>query len=166
MIFSILAFIALVISICIKERKKSLIIQSINCLFESIYDFIIHAYTGAILSIINFIRTFLFINKTKFSKNVYVLILFLFESIIIINCMITWNGYISLLPTIGSIIRTYCLWQSDMKLVRISGITTGVFYGSYYIYYNSWYMVLGDFILLITGIYTLWNNDIKKYRKT
>ena len=53
-----------------------------------------------------------------------------------------------------------------MKLVRISGITTGVFYGSYYIYYNSWYMVLGDFILLITGIYTLWNNDIKKYRKT
>ncbi len=166
MIFSILAFIALIASICIKERKKSLVIQSINCLFEAIYDFIIHAYTGAILSIINFIRTFLFINKTKFSKNVYVLILFLFESIIIINCMITWNGYISLLPTIGSIIRTYCLWQSDMKLVRISGITTGVFYGSYYIYYNSWYMVLGDFILLITGIYTLWNNDIKKYRKT
>ncbi len=166
MIFSILAFIALVISICIKERKKSLIIQSINCLFESIYDFIIYAYTGAILSIINFIRTFLFINKEKFSKKLYLLILFLFESIIIINCMLTWNGYISLLPTIGSIIRTYCLWQSDMKLVRISGITTGVFYGSYYIYYNSWYMVLGDFILLITGIYTLWNNDIKKYRKT
>lgn len=166
MIFSILAFIALVISICIKERKKSLIIQSINCLFESIYDFIIYAYTGAILSIINFIRTFLFINKEKFSKKLYLLILFLFESIIIINCMLTWNGYVSLLPTIGSIIRTYCLWQSDMKLVRISGVTTGIFYGSYYIYYNSWYMVLGDFILLITGIYTLWNNDIKKYRKT
>ena len=75
MIFSILAFIALVISICIKERKKSLIIQSINCLFESIYDFIIYAYTGAILSIINFIRTFLFINKEKFSKKLYLLIL-------------------------------------------------------------------------------------------
>lgn len=165
MIFSILAFIALVISICIKERKKSLIIQSINCLFESIYDFIIYAYTGAILSIINFIRTFLFINKEKFSKKLYLLILFLFESIIIINCMLTWNGYVSLLPTIGSIIRTYCLWQSDMKLVRISGVTTGIFYGSYYIYYNSWYMVLGDFILLITGVYAIWNNDMKKDNK-
>lgn len=165
MIFSILAFIALIVSICIKERKKSLAIQSINCLFEAIYDFIIHAYTGAILSIINFIRTFLFINKGKFSRNVYLLILFLFEIIIVINCMLTWNGYISLLPTIGSIIRTYCLWQSNMKLVRISGITTGVLYGSYYIYYNSWYMVLGDFILLITGIYALWKNDIKKLLK-
>lgn len=165
MIFSILAFIALIVSICIKERKKSLIVQSINCLFEAIYDFIIYAYTGAILSVINFIRTFLFINKSKFNKTIYLLILLFFESIIIINCILTWNGYISLLPTIGSIIRTYCLWQSDMKLVRISGITTGILYGSYYIYYNSWFMVLGDFILLITGIYALWQNDIRRKNK-
>lgn len=165
MIFSILAFIALIVSICIKERKKSLIVQSINCLFEAIYNFIIYAYTGAILSVINFIRTFLFINKSKFNKTIYLLILLFFESIIIINCILTWNGYISLLPTIGSIIRTYCLWQSDMKLVRISGITTGILYGSYYIYYNSWFMVLGDFILLITVIYALWQNDIRRKSK-
>ena len=165
MIFSILAFLALIVSICIKERRKSLIVQSINCLFEAIYDFIIYAYTGAILSVINFMRTFLFIKKEKFNKTIYLLILFIFESIIIINCIVTWNGYISLLPTIGSIIRTYCLWQSNMKLVRISGITTGVLYGSYYIYYNSWFMVLGDFILLVTGIYALWNNDIRRKNK-
>lgn len=162
MVFSILAFVALIVSICIKERKNSLIVQSINCLFEAIYDFIIYAYTGAILSVINFIRTFLFINKSKFNKTIYLLILLFFESIIIINCILTWNGYISLLPTIGSIIRTYCLWQSNMKLVRISGITTGILYGSYYIYYNSWFMVLGDFILLVTGIYALWQNDIRR----
>ncbi len=165
MIFSILAFVALVVSICIKERKKSLIIQSINCLFEATYDFIIYAYTAAILSVINFIRTFLFINKEKFNKTFYLLILFIFESIIVMNCIITWNGCISLLPTIGSIIRTYCLWQSNMKLVRISGITTGILYGLYYIYYNSWFMVLGDFILLVTGIYALWNNDIRRKNK-
>lgn len=161
MIFSVLAFVALIVSICIKERKKSLIVQSINCLFEAIYDFIIYAYTGAILSVINFIRTFLFINKSKFNKTIYLLILLFFESIIIINCLLTWNGFISLLPTIGSVIRTYCLWQSNMKLVRISGITTGILYGLYYIYYNSWFMVLGDFILLVTGIYALWKNDIR-----
>lgn len=162
MIFSILAFLALIISICIKERKKSLIVQSTNCLFEAIYDFIISAYTGAILSIINFIRTFLFIKKDKFNKIAYIIILFLFESIIIVNCVATWGGYISLLPTIGSMIRTYCLWQSKMKLVRISGITTGVLYGSYYLYYHSWFMVLGDALLLLTGICALWKNDIKR----
>ena len=141
MIFSILAFLALVISICIKERKKSLCVQSLNCLFEAVYDFIISAYTGAVLSIINFIRTFIFINKNKINKKIYLFILIFFEGIIIINCLVTWNGLISLLPTIGSIIRTYCLWQSNMRLVRISGITTGIFYGTYYIFYQSWFMV-------------------------
>ena len=162
MIFSILAFVALIISICIKERKKSLSIQSLNCLFEAIYDFIIQAYTGAVLSIINFIRTFLFINKEKFSKTIYIIILFLFEGVIITNCILTWGGPISLLPTIGSTIRTYCLWQSNMKLVRISGITTGILYGLYYMYYQSWFMVLGDLILLITGIYAVYKNDVKR----
>ena len=165
MIFSILAFLALVISICIKERKKSLCVQSLNCFFEAVYDFIISAYTGAVLSIINFIRTFIFINKNKINKRIYFFILIFFEGIIVINCVLTWNGLISLLPTIGSIIRTYCLWQSNMRLVRISGITTGIFYGTYYIFYQSWFMVLGDLILLVVGIYAVYKNDLKAIKK-
>ena len=165
MIFSILAFLALVISICIKERKKSLCVQSLNCLFEAVYDFIISAYTGAVLSIINFIRTFIFINKNKINKRIYLFILIFFEGIIIVNCLLTWSGLISLLPTIGSIIRTYCLWQSNMRLVRISGITTGIFYGIYYIFYQSWFMVLGDLILLVVGIYAVYKNDLKTIKK-
>lgn len=105
MIFSILAFIAVCVSVCIKDRQKSLCVQSLNCLFEAIYDVIINALTGAILSVINFIRTCIFIKKDKISKNVYLFVLFLFESIIIINCIFTWTGYISLLPMIGSMIR-------------------------------------------------------------
>ena len=162
MIFSILALLALCVSISIKNRKKSLYVQSLNCLFEAIYDFIISAFTGAILSIINLIRTFIFINKNRFNKVVYLIILFLFEGIIIVNCYFSWAGWISLLPTIGSIIRTYCLWQSNMKLVRISGITTGIFYGSYYVYYHSWFMVGGDFILLITAIMALLKKLLRK----
>ncbi len=162
MIFSVLAFIALVLSICIKERKKSLGIQSLNCLFEAIYSFIIQAFTGAFLSIINFIRTFIFMQSEKISKKVYILILLLFEGIIIANCVYTWNGFISILPTIGSIIRTYCLWQSNMKVVRISGITTGILYGLYYWYYQSWFIVMGDIILLITSMISIYKNDVKK----
>ena len=78
MIFSILAVLALIISICIKERKKSLFVQSLSCLLESIYDFVITAYTGAVLSLINFIRTFIFMNKNKINKIVYIIILFFF----------------------------------------------------------------------------------------
>ena len=162
MIFSILSFITLVISVCVKKRSTSLIIQALSCFFESIYDFLIYAYTGAVLSFLNFIRTCLFINKNKFNKYIYFSFLVIFEMIILLNCVLTWGGYISIFPTIGSIIRTYCLWQTKMKLVRFSGVTTGVFYGIYYIYYNSWFMVLGDILLIVMGIYSLYKNDYKK----
>ena len=165
MILSILAFIALILSICIKDRKKSLGVQSLNCLFEAMYSFTINAFTGAFLSIINFIRTYIFMQSEKIKRNIYVFILIMFESIIVLNCIYTWNGIISLLPTIGSIIRTYCLWQSNMKLVRISGITTGILYGLYYLYYQSWFIVAGDIILLITSIISIYKYDIKKEDK-
>ena len=165
MILSILAFIALILSICIKDRKKSLGVQSLNCLFEAIYSFIINAFTGAFLSIINFIRTYIFMQSEKIKRKIYVFVLIIFESIIILNCIYTWNGMISLLPTIGSIIRTYCLWQSNMKLVRISGITTGILYGLYYSYYQSWFIVAGDIILLFTSIISIYKYDIKKKEK-
>ena len=165
MIFSILAFMALILSICIKDRKKSLGVQSLNCLFEAIYSFIINAFTGAFLSIINFIRTYIFMQSEKIKRKIYVFVLIIFESIIILNRIYTWNGMISLLPTIGSIIRTYCLWQSNMKLVRISGITTGILYGLYYSYYQSWFIVAGDIILLFTSIISIYKYDIKKKEK-
>lgn len=165
MIFSILAVLTLIISICIKERRKSLFVQSLSCLLESVYDFIITAYTAAVLSFLNFVRSFIFMNRNRINKIIYIIILIFFEAIIILNCIFTWNGPISLLPTIASVIRTYSLWQTKMQLVRMSGITTGLFYGIYYIYYQSWFMVIGEMILLACGIYLVFRNDICKQCK-
>lgn len=162
MIFSILAFLMVCISVCIKNRKLSLCVQSFNCIFEAIYDFLIKAYTGASLSVINFIRTIFFINKEKFSKKTYFLILILFLSLAAINCIFSWQGFISLLPTIGTMIRIYCLWQENMTLVRVSGLTTGITYGLYYVYYSSWFLVLGDIILFIVSLISIYKYDLKK----
>lgn len=52
-----------------------------------------------------------------------------------------------------------------MKYVRISGITTAILYGSYYIYYNSWFMVLGDLLLLLISIFSMYKNDIRYNKK-
>ena len=47
----------------------------------------------------------------------------------------------------------------------ISGITTGILYGLYYLYYQSWFIVAGDIILLITSIISIYKYDIKKEDK-
>jgi len=46
-----------------------------------------------------------------------------------------------------------------MKLVRVSGITSGVLYGLYYSYYQSWFIVMGDVILLFTSIMSIYKYD-------
>lgn len=162
MIFSVLAFLMVCISVCIKNRKLSLCVQSFNCIFEGIYDFLVKAYTGASLSALNFIRTIFFINKEKFSKKTYFLLLIIFLSLAVINCVFSWQGFISLLPTIGTMIRIYCLWQENMTLVRVSGLTTGITYGLYYVYYSSWFLVLGDIILFIVSALSIYKYDFKK----
>ena len=160
--FSILAFIALILSICLKKRKRALIVQAFECLFSALYAFYISAITAGVIEIINAIRTSIFINKKKIGKSIYLGILIFFEILIMTNCYLSWAGVISLLPTIGSMIRTYCLWQSDMKWVRLSGITTGIFYGAYYIFYEGWFMVLGYTVLLLVSIYEMYINDFRK----
>ena len=161
MIFSILAFLALIISICIKERKKSLEIQSINCLFEALYAYYIGALTGAYLGIINFIRSRFFMKKDKINPKVYFGLLILFETIVIANCANSWQGLISMVPTVGTIVRTYCLWQSNMELVRLSGMISGICYGYYYAYYQSWFIVLGYIILFFVSLINFYKNDMK-----
>lgn len=60
MIFSILAFVALFVSICIKDRKKSLYVQSLNCFF----------WSDIWLYYISFYRSN--IKYNKFNKDIYI----------------------------------------------------------------------------------------------
>lgn len=164
MIFSVLALLSLLVSVCIRKRVYALIAQAFNCLFEAMYDFFIGAYTGAFLSIINLTRTMIFIKRERFAKMLYIGVLLIFESITVVNCILTYQGLISLLPPIGSIIRTFYLWQTNMTLMRISGITTAIFYGLYYLYYQSSFMIIGEIILLFVSIYSIYIHDFKKER--
>lgn len=161
MIFSFLAFLFLILSICIKNREKSLKLQTINCFFELLYNYTLESYTMVILSFFNVIRSSIFIRKKHIKKFMYIIVLIIFETIIIFNCILTWSGVITLVPSIASFFRTYSLWQSKMSLVRISGIISGIFYAFYYLCQNSYILVLGYLILAVVSIVAVYKYDIK-----
>ena len=165
-IFSVLAMSALVLSITIKNRKKSLFVQMVSCALESIAYFVSGGLTGAALSAVNAIRTLFFINREKINKVTYNFILVLFLAVIIFGCFATWSGPISLLPTVGSIFRTYALWQTNMMVVRISGMTTALTYGIYCWHYDLKVLLIGDIILLFVSLISIYKYDIMKRPKT
>ena len=165
LVLSVVVFATLIISISVRSRRQSLKIQSAGCLLEALYSFTIGALTGAFINVINFIRSGLFVRRDEFGRFSYLLILVFFDLVILGNCLLTWAGPVSLLPTIGSLVRTYCLWQSDMRLIRVSGITTGLSYGAYYAIYGGWLMVMGYTLLLVAGVYEITSKDVLRRRK-
>lgn len=165
LVLSVAVFATLIISISVRSRRQSLKIQSAGCLLEALYSFTIGALTGAFINVINFIRSGLFVRRDEFGRFSYLLILVFFDLVILGNCLLTWVGPVSLLPTIGSLVRTYCLWQSDMRLIRVSGITTGLSYGAYYAIYGGWLMVMGYALLLVVGVYEIVSKDVLCRRK-
>lgn len=162
-LFGIATFVALVLSLCVKSRRSSLYIQAISCLLEAIYDFLISAVTGGVLNIFNFIRSFFFAERKRFGRKFYVGLLMLFELIVVVNCILTWRGFVSLLPTIGSLIRTYCLWQSSMTLIRFSGVTTGLTYSAYYAIYGGWPLMIGYLLVLVVGFVEFFGKDVNLF---
>ena len=165
MLLSVAASVLLVLSVLVKDRIRSLTAQSLSCLLNSLYDFTIAAYTSAVLQLSNFIRTFLFMKRDKFGKRAYLAVLIVFECIVVVNCFFTWAGFISLLPTTASVVRTYCLWQTDMKLIRISGIVSGFLFSVYYLFYRSWFLIMGYGFLFAAGVYAFVRNDVLKSSK-
>lgn len=65
---SVMVFATLIASVCVKHRRRSLQIQSISCLLESLYSLCIGAVTGAVINVINFIRSGLFIGRNRFGR--------------------------------------------------------------------------------------------------
>lgn len=49
--------------------------------------------------------------------------------------------------------------------INIADNTTGISDGLYYSFYQTWFIVLGDIILLMTSILSIYKNDIKVKKK-
>lgn len=158
---SIITQTLLIKSITSKNRKDSLSIQALSCVSEAAYCFLAGAITGGILSTLCIFRSILFANSKKIKPRTYKNLLFVFYAIVIVNCFITWSGPISILPTIGSLFRTYALWQPKMSINRLSGITTAFTYGIYFATYGGWIMVLGDIFLFAFSAHAFYKKDLK-----
>lgn len=160
MAVSLGALALIIASICVKHRKLSVIIQGSSCGLQLIFDLLIGAFTAAIGELVDVVRSVLFVYKEKFSDAVYLAILVVFELVVVISCVLSWGseGAWALLPTIGTMFRTFAAWQTRMGLIRLAGVATGLLYIPYFLRHNSPIMAIGYGVLLLVGIYEVWHH--------
>ncbi len=112
-----------VISVQFKTKEKIVMCFVFANIIAAVQYFLLSAFTGAVISVINAIRCIVFYYYKKKEMKPSLIILIIFEMIAIISGIFTWQNIWSLIPIIVTVIYTYGLWQDNVTVIRI---TTGI----------------------------------------
>jgi len=142
-----------------KNNKKTLLsYQIISTIFFSIQYILLHAFSGFFMNITMCIRNIILL-KYNNKTNIYILFIII---IMLFLSLLSYNGPISLLPCIGSIIYTITLAKSNIKYARIVKSITCALYIMYNIYVLAIAGIISSLFELIATLYAIYKFDIKK----
>lgn len=110
------------------------------------------AYTAIGLNILGIIAyIFFYYFKTKNKNNPFYFIAILW-AVTIINGIFTYTNWVSLLPTLASLIFYYSVWQKNNLVYKILGASATIFYILYNIMYKSYFGVISQSVLFIIAL--------------
>ena len=115
-IVSILALCVLFISYQCKETKKLCIVQGVSSSLFALSYFLLGAYTGCILNVINIFRGIFFGFAPKKRQNVLLIVLALMY---IAATAVTYSDFFSLLILVAQLVGAFSVWLGDGKKLRI-----------------------------------------------
>ena len=160
-LFGVLAIFFWIISIQEKRQYKIIYLQMFANLFYTIEYLVLGVLSAASMNFVSTIRCYLFYRKKKERRKVPEVWLIGFISLLVILGIITYNGYLSLIPIIITIFYTISSYLKKAKWIRIV-VLVAAFFWIYYNYKNGVYLAtIGNFLEIISGIVSL-----VRYRKS
>ena len=111
-----LALCVLFISYQCKETKKLCIVQGVSSSLFALSYFLLGAYTGCILNVINIFRGIFFGFAPKKRQNVLLIMLALMY---IAATAVTYSDFFSLLILVAQLVGAFSVWLGDGKKLRI-----------------------------------------------
>ena len=164
-IFGLLGATAMLLSNWQKEKNKVLSLLILDSICYFMQYILLGALSGAFTNIIGLIRALIFKYKDKYKilNNKMILIIILIVYLII--GILTYNGIVSLLPVVASIIYTSTLWQNNIKIIRIGTLIMILAYFIYNMMVKAYTAGVVEGILLISSILAIINLDILKNNK-
>lgn len=158
-IITILYFAVLSLSYLLKDRNKILIANFAAHIGQTVAMAMLNGYTGAAMSLIMILRDLtLIIQEAKKSKGkdinkkIDILILIITILLIVVLTIFTYNGPLSLLSVVATLITTFALWQKDVKAYKLLGIIASILWLAYNIFIISIMGIILESILLICSI--------------
>lgn len=144
-----------VISILLKNKKNILLMQVIANGIYGIEYLLLGAFSAASMNFLSFLRLLVYYFYALLNIKMPKWILFVFISLVLLFGIITYDGLISLLPIIITVLYTYAFWQNNLNVARIIYIVAAIIW----IYYNyevgAYVGIIGNILEITTGLISL-----------
>lgn len=154
-ILALFAILFWVISILLKNKKNILLMQVIANGIYGIEYLLLGAFSAASMNFLSFLRLLVYYFYTSLNIKMPKWILFVFIALVLLFGIITYDGLISLLPIIITVLYTYAFWQNNLNVARIIYIVAAIIW----IYYNyevgAYVGIIGNALEIITGLISL-----------
>ncbi len=167
-IVTVVYYAILSLSYLLKDRTKILTANFVAHIGQTTAMAMLNGYTGAAMSVIMLFRDVtLLIQETRkskgkeISKKLDVIILIITVILIITLTIFTYDGPLSLLSVIATLVTTFALWQKDVKTYKILGLIAGILWLAYNIFIMSIMGIILELILVICSAVG-YIKDIKK----
>jgi hypothetical protein len=118
-IVGIIAAVVLWASFQCKNTKRLFLMQLISSTIFSLHFLLLGAYTGMILNLAEVLRSYLLYqgNKKWASHRITMIAVMLMFAV---SGAITWDGWLSLLPTAAMVLGTLFMWSRNGKTLRFA----------------------------------------------
>ena len=154
-IIGIISVILWIYSVQNKKQHKILFFQFLANLGYAIQYLLIKAYSASAMNLSSSLRSLIFSIKRKHKKKISKLWLIFFLISIIILGIITYDGLLSLLPTIITIFYAISSWVKDVKVMRIVFILAAFGWIYYNIQVHAYAAIIGNVFEIISGFISL-----------
>ncbi|MBO4388230.1 MAG: YgjV family protein [Spirochaetales bacterium] len=160
-VLGILALVAMVLSYQQKDRKRLLWFQlASNALFVAHY-YLIDAPTMSVMCIVNVARSFVFSqNDTRWGTSR--LWLYLFLALTLAGGIWMWEGPLSLLVIVATLLLTVTLYSDNLAFMRKMFLVVPLLYIAYNIASGSVGGIGNDVFCIISALIAIWRFDIRK----
>lgn len=160
-IIALVASIFMVIAGMLNDRKKILIVQTIQMGLFIVSNIVLKGYTAVVVNAISIIRN-LFAYKDKLSDKVTYILLGL---TIIFTLIFNNNSFIGLLPLIGTIVFTLNINNKNITKLKLALSFNMFLWLIFDLYIKSFSSALFDFLSMAAGLITVYQIKTNKENK-
>lgn len=154
-IMGVIALIILILSFQTNVKKRLLNLQIFSSVFFALQYLFLGAINGCLMNLMTSIRNILF---SKVKSVVWLVLIIL---TMLIMSILSYNGLISILPSIAVILYSIALWQDNLKITRIVEVISCILFIIYNIKFYAISGLIATILELIFAIIAIYRFDIK-----